>query len=182
MFHRSVARKRIGSSPFCVRRVWSISSASLRNPPMTITARRFRRSWTRCGSQDRKSNQQRDAEDAEKRRKKRTRNLEMRKRASRPGRDARLYGVVWESAASSRLLPPSGLKRNGRTWVPSWRTDWSSRGSIPSALRIDAATWEVATGVLTTRECRWGFETIRPTFVSAKLKPPCSAFFLDDPV
>src|SRR6266851_2827016 len=65
MFLRPAARKRIGSYPFCVQRVWSISSASLRNPP---TTRRFPRSWTRCGSQDRKRNQRRDAEDAEKRR------------------------------------------------------------------------------------------------------------------
>src|SRR3989440_335665 len=108
MFHRSVARKRIGSSPFCVRRVWSISSASLRNPPMTITTRRFRRSWTRCGSQDRKSNQQRDAEDAEKRRKKTHKKFRNEKRASRPGRDALLYWVVWESTASSRCCHPQG--------------------------------------------------------------------------
>src|ERR1700694_22486 len=54
MFRRPAARKRIGWLPFCVRRVWSISSASLRNPPTTITTRRFPRSWTRCGSQDRR--------------------------------------------------------------------------------------------------------------------------------
>src|SRR6266576_881279 len=79
MFHRPAARKRIGSSLFCVLRVWSISSALLRNPPTTITSRRFLRSWTRCGSQERKSNQSRDAEDAEKKEKKRTKNSEIRK-------------------------------------------------------------------------------------------------------
>src|SRR5256885_9475056 len=55
-----VARKRIGLSPFCVRRAWSISSASLRNLPTTITTRRFPRSSTRCGSRDRRKNQRRE--------------------------------------------------------------------------------------------------------------------------
>src|SRR6266849_1196022 len=54
MFPRPVARRRIGSSPFCVRRVWSISSASLRNPLTTITTRRFPRFWIRCASQNKK--------------------------------------------------------------------------------------------------------------------------------
>src|SRR5437667_10496292 len=79
MFHRPAARKRIGSSLFCVLKVWSISSALLRNPPTTITTRRFRRSWRRCGSQDRKSNQRRGTEDAEKKREKRTKNSEISK-------------------------------------------------------------------------------------------------------
>src|SRR6266481_1960686 len=52
MFHLRAARKRIGLSPFCVRRVWSISSASHRNPPTIITTRHFPRSSTRCGSRD----------------------------------------------------------------------------------------------------------------------------------
>src|SRR6266567_1269183 len=101
MFHRSVARKRIGSSPFCVRRVWSISSASLRNPPTTITTRRFRRSWTRCGSQDRKSNQQRDAEDAEKRRKKT--HKKFRNEKGRPDRVGTPFCIG--SYGSRRLVP-----------------------------------------------------------------------------
>src|SRR5260370_2365900 len=67
MFHLRAARKRIGLSPFCVRRVWSISSASHRNPPTIITTRRFPRSSTRCGSRDREKKQRGDAEDAEKR-------------------------------------------------------------------------------------------------------------------
>src|SRR2546429_6347582 len=108
MFHRPVARKRIGSSPFCVRRVWSISSVSLRNPPTTITTRRFRRSWTRCGSQDRKSNQQRDAEDAEKRRKKTHKKFRNEKKGAPTGSGRPLYGVVRESAASPRRCHPQG--------------------------------------------------------------------------
>src|SRR5437879_2530086 len=52
MFRRREARKRIGLSPFCVRRVWSISSALLHNPPTIITTRHFPRSSTRCGSRD----------------------------------------------------------------------------------------------------------------------------------
>src|SRR6266480_1248321 len=106
MFHRPAARKRIGSSLFCALRVWSISSALLRNPPTTITTRRFRRSWTRCGSQDRKSNQRRDAEDAEKKRKKTLKKFRNKKRAFQLGRDALLYWVVWKSAASSRCCHP----------------------------------------------------------------------------
>src|SRR6267143_3030516 len=54
MYLLRAARKRIGSSPYCVPRVWSISSASPRNPPTTITTRRFRRSWILYGSQDKK--------------------------------------------------------------------------------------------------------------------------------
>jgi len=65
-----------------------------------------------------------------------------------------------------------------QTWVPSdVRTgvagvDASALGSTPNL--------GGGHGILTTRECRSGFETIRPTVVSPKLKPPCSAFFLDD--
>src|SRR6266446_360728 len=54
MFLLLAARRRIGSSASCVRRVWFISCASLRNPPTTIMTRRFRRFLIRCGSQDKK--------------------------------------------------------------------------------------------------------------------------------
>src|SRR5882757_8492868 len=108
MFHPPAARKRIGSSPFCVRRVWSISSASLRNPPTTITTRRFRRSWTRCGSQDRKSNQQRYAEDAEERRKETHKNSEIRK--GRPERGGTPFCLGWYG--SRRLAPAVATLRD----------------------------------------------------------------------
>src|ERR1700682_2944672 len=92
MFHRQAARKRIGSSPFFVKRVWSISSASLRNPPTTITTRHFPRSSTRCGSQNRKKNQRKDTEDAEDAEKKRTKISKGRK--GRSGNRNALFGFA----------------------------------------------------------------------------------------
>src|SRR5438552_15347625 len=61
-------------------------------------------------------------------------------------------------------------------------TDFKFCGSMPSAFRIVGATCEVATGVLRTPARSSGFETMRPTLVSPKLKPPCSAFFFVEAV
>src|ERR1700757_3713675 len=77
---------------------------------------------------------------------------------------------------SSLLRTYSG--KPGSASVCSMRTAFSDSGSRPKAFRIVTPTWEVATGVLITCPRSPGFETIRPTFVSPKLKPPCSAFFL----
>ena len=78
--------------------------------------------------------------------------------------------------------PSLRLNKKGKGCVPSRRTASSSIGFIPNALTIEAPTCDVTTGLFTMRALRLGFETINPTFVSAKLKPPCSAFFLVDPV
>src|SRR5258708_4386769 len=70
----------------------------------------------------------------------------------------------------------------GSTGVCSIRTDLSSSGSMSSACRIVGTTCEVRTGVFNTTRGKRGLETTSPTLVSAKLMPPCSAFFLLDPV
>src|SRR5438270_8754752 len=70
----------------------------------------------------------------------------------------------------------------GSSSVFSCRTAFNCLGSIPRACKSVGATCEVATGVLSSRAGKAGFETIRPTLVSPKLNPPCSAFFLVDPV
>src|SRR5436309_2255329 len=72
--------------------------------------------------------------------------------------------------------------RAGNTSVFSNCTDFKARGLSPRARRIVGATWAVVTGVLSTLDLNAGLETMSPTLVSPKLKPPCSAFFLVDPV
>src|SRR5260370_3186508 len=62
MFLQPVARRRIGSSPFCVRKGWFISCASRRSPPTIITTRRFRQSSIRCGLENRKKFQRGETE------------------------------------------------------------------------------------------------------------------------
>src|SRR6266852_8622392 len=70
----------------------------------------------------------------------------------------------------------------GNSTVFSTCTDLRALGSSPSACRVVTATCDVATGVFNTPAFRLGFETISPTLVSPKLNPPCSAFFLVEPV
>src|SRR5258708_21454620 len=86
--------------------------------------------------------------------------------------------------APERASSPAiySIGKLGNALVCSIRTDFNSAGSIASARRIVGATCELATGVLTTCAAKCGLETIRATFVSAKLMPPCSAFFLPEPV
>src|SRR5882762_3391766 len=76
----------------------------------------------------------------------------------------------------------NGDQKPGRGSGASTRTDFSSLGSIPKNERMVGATCELSTSVLMVCVGRSGCETISPTLVSAKLKPPCSAFFLVEPV
>src|SRR5262249_1688278 len=85
---------------------------------------------------------------------------------------------------SSEVRKPhsSERPRPGSNCVCSMLTASRASGSSPSAYKIVGATCDVATGVLIVRAAKRGFETISATFVSPKLKPPCSAFFFADPV
>src|SRR5260370_6970967 len=107
MFLRSVARKRIGSSPFCARRVWSISSASLRNPPTTITTRRFRRSSTRCGLQNRRKINE-ETQRVQRGTEKQVKILKQEEGV--PNRPVRPLRFAFDCCSASKLLPLVQLK------------------------------------------------------------------------
>src|SRR5262249_45854441 len=88
-------------------------------------------------------------------------------------RDAAVGAAAVHSLSSSTSRP-------GSSRVFSTRTERSAPGSRPRLRRIVGATCEVATGVLITFALNSGLETISPTLVSPKLKPPCSAFFFPE--
>src|ERR1700687_5507904 len=102
-------------------------------------------------------------------------------KAARKRRGPRDHGAMQRSVfafVAIQRLP----HKPGRTGICSARTDFSASGSMLSAWRIVGATCEVSTGVFNTTLGKRGLETISPTLVSPKLIPPCSAFFLLDPV
>jgi hypothetical protein len=93
----------------------------------------------------------------------------------------RYNGLRLTDKSTATILYSSPDRPNpGSAKVCSLRTACSASESKYNASRIVGAICLVCTGVLITLRPRLGFETNSATFVSASLKPPCSAnFFLE---